>query len=53
MQNEELQVHSHSGSSWVRDLQEPVTTSFIFELFTQKPDDSERASTGHFIYPWV
>lgn len=51
MQNEELQVHSHSRSSWVRDLPESVATSFIFELFTQKSDNSERASTGHLFTP--
>lgn len=35
----------------VRDLQESVTTSFIFELFTQKSDDSERGINWPLIYP--
>lgn len=56
IQNEELRVYSYSRSNWKRELKGYRTTSFIFVLFTQKSDASERASTGQawsLIYPWV
>ena len=56
MQNEELRVYSYSRSNWMRELKGYRTTSFIFVLFTQKSDTSERASIGQawsLIYPWV
>ena len=40
----------------MRELKGYRTTSFIFVLFTQKSDTSERASIGQawsLIYPWV